>query len=156
MLRDGLQGSFGLPGGDTWTHSREESRVQEAPVIEIVFYETGKDLAVHTGGNPDDFRRAESEGALETTRRHANHGIGRRVQSNRLPDDIGIRTEFVAPQGKAQHGHIVSADLFVFVGKEETAAARLNPQDVEVVSADEQTVELFRFRATAPGKRRTE
>jgi hypothetical protein len=79
---------------------------------------------------------SKGEGTLEAARRNTNNGVGRGIQCDRLPQDVRVRAEFVAPEAVAQYRNVVAAGLFVFIGIEKAAGVRLDAEHIEIVGTD--------------------
>ncbi len=66
------------------------------------------------------------------------------IELNDAIDDVGIGTELTLPQGVADHGHLVLAEL-ILAGQERPAERGLDAEDVEVAGGYTCTAQLNRL-----------
>src|SRR5262245_26692024 len=102
---------------------------------------------------PPELRTCAIEGAPE--RQHSNNCVRLSVQNDLATDDIGIRSELVAPEHAAQHDHFLFTEL-ILTGKKQAALCGFHPENVEVMNANSCAAQLNRIAGTgengaAPG-----
>src|SRR5208282_6529365 len=86
-------------------------------------------------------------------RRHSDHGERSRIQSDGLPDHAAVGPEPIRPKAIADHSDVVPARLCILIGEKEAACDGMQPQNVEIIRADQLTGDLLRFPAAAPSER---
>ncbi|HZF39659.1 MAG TPA: hypothetical protein VE715_12610 [Blastocatellia bacterium] len=86
---------------------------------------------------------------LEIRRHHANHRMIFAVNSDGFADDVRIGVVPIAPQGIADHDHLMFAGLFLF-GQKRASQTRFDAEHVKKVRGNTHAGNALRYRPGLP------
>src|SRR5512146_2889224 len=107
-------------------------------------------LGVPVQSGPD-LRRRSSGGKRESCRHYANYGVGLRVESDRLADDVRVRPEIAMPKRLRDHHGMRGSGGIVFSG-ERSSQERFDAKDREEIRGNAVAVDRLRMTRSGQGK----